>query len=190
MKRTVGVVVVILALGAGFMLGLLVANYQDITGFFQQQTITRVINQRVPPVTTETPVVLEKTYTKCGHTITSEYEQQDRLTGKSLMEIQQEFSDGEGCLVWTDEENGTLMIHQQVDDWCPEDLKRVHLGLFKGHVAVFRGPAGSNDELLRITGIKAERLPEQLRQTLESGTLEYDSEDEANFVLENLDEFD
>ena len=105
------------------------------------------------------------------HTITSEYEQQDRLTGKSLMEIQQEFSDGEGCLVWTDEENGTLMIHQQVDDWCPEDRKRVHLGLFKGHVAVFRGPAGSNDELLRITGIKAERICLPTAPGSEAGTL-------------------
>lgn len=190
MKRIAAVVAVILALGAGFMLGLLAANYQDITGFFQHEAITRVIAQQGPLVATETPVILEKTYTKCGHTITSEYEEQDRLTGKTLAEIQQEFIAEEGYLVWNDEENGTLMIQQRVDDWCPDDRKRVHLGVFKGHVAVFRGPAGTNDELLRITGIKAEHLPEQLRQTLEAGTLEYDSEDEANFVLENLDEYD
>ena len=190
MKRTATVVVVILALGTGFMLGLLVANYQDITGFFQRQPITRVITQQAPLIATETPVVLEKTYTKCGHTVTSEYEEQDRLAGKTLAEIREEFTAEEGYLVWSDEENGTLMIQQRVDDWCPDDRKRVHLGLFKGHVAVFRGPAGVDDELLRITGIKAEHLPEQLRRTLEAGTLEYDSEDEANFVLENLDEYD
>ncbi|NLW45580.1 MAG: hypothetical protein GXY92_10430 [Syntrophomonadaceae bacterium] len=190
MKRTTAGLIVILALGAGFALGLLAANYQNIAGFFQQQTIAGVISRQGSPVTAETPVILEKTYKKCGHTITSEFEEHDKLMGKSMAEIQQELTGKEGYLVWTDKENETLMIQQQVDDWCPDDRKRVHLGLFKGHVAVFRGPAGVDDELLRITGIKAEHLPEQLRRTLEAGTLEYDSEDEANFVLENLDEYD
>ena len=49
------------------MLGLLVANYQDITGFSSSSQSPESSLSGRPYH--ETPVVLEKTYTKCGHTI-------------------------------------------------------------------------------------------------------------------------
>lgn len=190
MSRMNRSILLILVLGASFMLGLLASNYQDIIEKFYRQPSMKVSSQQISRVTSKTPVILETAYTKCRHIVISKYEEQDQLVGKSLAEIQQELTYKDGYLLWVNEEDGGLVIHHRIEDWCPDDQERVHLGLFKGHVAVFRGPTGMDQELLRVTGIRGEDLPEKLRQDLESGILEYDGEDEANFVLENLDEYD
>lgn len=189
MNRMTRGIVLVLVLGASFLLGLLASNYQNQIGGFSRPSILKVNSEKITRVTSETPIILEKAYTKCRHIVISEYEEQGNLVGKSLAEIQEEFAHKDGYLVWVDENNGCVAIHQRIEDWCPDDRDRVHLGLFKGNVAVFRGPKGINEELLRVTGIRGEHLPDNLRRDLEAGILEYDGEDEANFVLENLDEY-
>lgn len=189
MNRMTRSMVLILVLGASFMLGLLASNYQHKIEGLYRKPIVKVSSHQISQVTPETSIILEKDYTKCQHIIISEYEKQDSLVGKSLAEVQQELTYEDGYLVWVNEEDGVLVIHQRIEDWCPDDRDRVHLGLFKGHVAVFQGPKGFDEELLRITGIWGEDLPEKMRQDLETGILEYAGEDEANLVLENLDEY-
>lgn len=181
--------VILMVMGVSFAFGLIVSNYHDRIEGFYRQPIMKVSSQEVALVTSDTPIILEQAYTRCRHIVTSGYEEQDKLIGKSLAEIQQDFQYRDGYLVWFSED-GALVIHQRVEDWCPEDQGRVHLGLFKGNVAVFKGPAGIDEDLLRITGIRGETLPERLRKDLEAGVLEYNGEEEANFVLENLDEYE
>ena len=182
-------IVIVLIVGMSFALGLLASNYHDrIVGFFHQP-IMKVKTEEAALVSSETSVIVEKAYSKCRHVIISGYEKPNELVGKTLAQIQQEFTYKNGYLVWFNED-GCLVIHQRIEDWCPDDQERVHLGLFKGHVAVFKGPSDCSEELLRVTGIRAELLPDKLRQDLEAGILEYSDEDEANFALENLDEYD
>lgn len=187
--RRIAMVMVVGAVVISFAFGVFVANYHERIGGVFHEPFRKIKPETGLRVTPETPIIMEKTYSKCRHKITSGYERPEELVGRTLDQLQQEFTYKGGYLLWFDED-GSLVIHQQIDDWCPDDQERVHLGLFKGQVAVFKGPKGFSDELLRVTGIRAELLPEQLLQDLEAGILEYTDEDEANFVLENLDEYD
>jgi hypothetical protein len=182
-------IVILLVVGASFAFGLIASNYHDRIEGLYRQPIMKVTGREVSLVTPDTPIILEQAYAKCRHIVTSGYEGQEKLVGKSLAKIQQDFPYKDGYLVWFSED-GTLVIHQRIEDWCPADRNRVHLGLFKGNVAVFKGPGGVDEEAVRITGIRGETLPERLRKDLEAGLLEYKVEDEANFVLENLDEYE
>jgi hypothetical protein len=188
MNKIIRGVVIALVVGVSFAFGLLASNYYDRAEGFFSKPIMKVSSQEAARVTSETPIIMEKAYSKCRHMITSGYEEPLELMGKTVAAIQQEFTYKDGYMVWFTED-GSLMIHQRIEGWCPDDQERVHLGIFKGHVAVFRGPSGFDEEVLRVTGIRTELLPETLRQDLEAGILEYSSEDEANFVLENLDEY-
>lgn len=188
MNRATKVLVIILVVGASFALGLIASTYHDEIRGLYRPPIMRVSGEEPVVVTGDTPIIMERAYAKCRHIVTSGYEHPEQLLGKTLAQIQQEFPSKRGYLVWFSED-GSLVIHQRLEDWCPEDQGRVHLGLFKGNVAVFKGPGGIDEELLRITGISGATLPERLRKDLEAGLLEYDGEEEANFVLENLDEY-
>ncbi len=181
--------VILLVVGVSFALGLMASTWYERIEGFNRQPIMKTDSRELAYVTPDTPIILEKAYARCRHIVTSGYEDQEKIVGKTLGQILKDFPYSDGYLIWFSED-GALVIHQRIEDWCPEDQGRVHLGLYKGNVAVFRGPGGIDEELLRITGIRGETLPERLRKDLEAGVLEYNGEEEANFVLENLDEYD
>jgi hypothetical protein len=72
----------------------------------------KVSSQEVTRVTAQTPIIMEKAYSRCRHMITSGYEEPYELIGKSTAEIQQVFSYKDGFMVWFTED-GSLVIHQR-----------------------------------------------------------------------------
>ncbi|NLU49876.1 MAG: hypothetical protein GXX09_05625, partial [Syntrophomonadaceae bacterium] len=64
------------------------------------------------------------------------------------------------------------------------------LGVYKGYVAVYKGPTGYNEEIVRITRIRVETLPAKMRQDIMSGNLEFKDDTTLNDALESLDEYE
>ncbi|MCL6638891.1 MAG: hypothetical protein K6T80_04310 [Firmicutes bacterium] len=98
-----------------------------------------------------------------------------------------------------------LQVTRMVDDFCPVHAGYRHLGICHGMLAIYQGPLGCNEKLLRVeTGLPLERLSADmqlnLRQAMEFGALagearqrlrgelEFSGEDALNAALENLDE--
>ncbi|RJX19779.1 MAG: hypothetical protein C4570_04735 [Ammonifex sp.] len=98
-----------------------------------------------------------------------------------------------------------VRLTSRANDFCPRHKSYRHLGVSRGYVAVFQGPLGFNQKLLR----REQRLPEGsltpgLRERLSLGMnfaaqrpetqaqlrreLEFADEPQLNAALENLDE--
>ena len=183
-----GVFIVVLA-GLSFVVGLWTGNnYENIKEGFNRPAAS-IDTVKVSRVTPDTVVISETAYGRCHHIVTSGYAGQETLVNMTLDEVREVFSSRDGYLAWFDED-AALIIHQRLETWCPVDENKYHLGLFKEQVAVFKGPAGIDDELVRVTGIKAETLPAHILEDLKAGVMEYEGEDQANTVLENLDEYE
>lgn len=189
MNRILKLSMIVLVIGVGFSLGLLASNYYEAMTNLGRQSGVTFFGSSGACVAADTSVTTETAYMRCRHIISAEYAGRENLTGKKLQDIKRLFSEKDGFLVWF-AEDGTLVIHRRLEDWCPVDKNKVHLGVVKNHVAMFRGPGNINDEIIRITNIQIEVLPENLRRDLKAGIFEFTDEDEANFVLENLDEYE
>ncbi|HHV76895.1 MAG TPA: hypothetical protein GXX39_05980 [Syntrophothermus lipocalidus] len=137
----------------------------------------------------KTPVILEQVYTRCGHVTTSEFKGKKYLIGKSLSGVRELYPVRDGYLVWF-EDNGSLVIYQRIDDWCPKDKNLCHLGTYKGYLAVYKGPSGNNQEVARVTKIRVEDLPEKIQEDVLNGKMEFNNETALNDVLESLDEYE
>jgi len=184
-KRYQGLILVG-ALLCSFGLGYFVAyNYRQYDNLSQKP----VSASKDFTVHEDTKVTLERIYTRCRHVVTSDFKGRKYLKGRSLEEIRKLYTFKEGYLVWFNED-GSLVIHQRVDDWCPEDKDKRHLGVYKGYVAVYKGPTGYNEEIVRITRIRVETLPAKMRQDIMSGNLEFKDDTTLNDALESLDEYE
>ncbi|MGE5416450.1 MAG: BofC C-terminal domain-containing protein [Acidobacteriota bacterium] len=170
-----------------FIVGIMAAHYRiDIKNLWQPVFNPSLFaNQQVTP---STQIIMEKAYTRCRH-LTIEKSENPTLVGQDLSGVKEIFPVSKSCLVLFNEQHD-LVIHQRIDDWCPADRSSVHLGISDGCVCIIRGPTGINDEIVRMTAIKAATLPQQMQHNLESGLLEFGSEDQAYFVLENMDEYE
>ncbi|MGE5371752.1 MAG: hypothetical protein ACM3QZ_07195 [Solirubrobacterales bacterium] len=181
-----GLVGVIFLVCFGF--GLTLAHYQQIQQRPHREAVAET-GSVTRPVKKDTPVVLEQAFTKCGHIVTNGYGHRGDLVGKNAQALTEMFPYRQGYLTWVSQD-GTFVIHQRIADWCPVDKNKVHLGVYKDHVAVFKGPASVNDEVVRVTAILISALPLDLRADVSKGRMEFPSEEEANYVLENLDEYE
>jgi uncharacterized protein YcgL (UPF0745 family) len=186
-KRIQGVILLgalLLSFGLGFGLA---QHYRSVDNLSHKPVPAESRQEMV--VNQDTPVVLEKVFTECGHVVTGELENRKNLVGKTLEEIRQQYPYKEGYLAWFNEDK-SLVIHQRVEGWCPEDDSKCHLGVYKDHVAVYRGPAGYNEEILRITRIKIDSLPTEVREEVRTGKMEFTNETTLNDALESLDEYE
>lgn len=186
-KRYQGLILVG-ALLCSFGLGYILAcNYRSLDNLSQKPV--QIDTKKDFIVGSKTPVVLERVYTRCKHVITDDFSGRKYLEGKSLDEIRKFYPFKEGYLVWFNED-GVLIIHQRLEDWCPRDRNKRHLGMYKGYVAVYKGPTGYNEEIARMTRIKVDSLPEKLKKDIIMGRMEFADETSLNDVLESLDEYE
>ncbi|MGE5450072.1 MAG: BofC C-terminal domain-containing protein, partial [Methanomassiliicoccales archaeon] len=86
--------------------------------------------------------------------------------------------------------DGTVAVTERLDALCPDCEHKRHLTLKDGKLAVFKGPAGYDRELLNLTGINFARLPAQVQKDIEQGKLEFKNQDELNLGLESLEEYE
>lgn len=135
----------------------------------------------------DTAVVWEKEYVRSSKMQVSDFTDREKILGKTLTEIKKIYRADSGYRVFWD--NQTLIIHQRIDDWIPQDKAKLRLRVFQDRVAVYQGPDEDNEVLLKITGIVCSRLPSQIRQDIEAGKYEFDNAQSLNDALENLDEY-
>jgi hypothetical protein len=167
----------------GVLCGFIVSGvYNDIN---KEKKPVLEISHKEKTVTPETPIVFEKEYTRCGHTVISSFERQD-LLGKDLTSIQHKYSPDKGYQInWTGD---TLVIKQKIDGFCPKDKGSYRLKEYQGMVAVYRG-VEEEEVLERVTAIRINLLPATVRQDIKVGKYEFGDKDALNDALENFDEY-
>ena len=169
---------------AGVFCGFIVSGvYNDIN---KEKKPVLEISHKAKTVTPNTPIVYEKEYTKCGHTVISSFEHIKDLVGKDLVSIQRKYSLDQGYLInWKAD---TLVIKQKIDEFCPQDKGSYRLKEYQGRVAVFRG-VEEEEVLERVTAIRMDLLPAVIQKDIRAGKYEFKDKDALNDTLENFDEY-
>jgi hypothetical protein len=126
------------------------------------------------------------------------------MMGKNAEEIKKNYPEKEGWSVGV--EGGKLVVlRKSVEGFCGEHSRYRHLGIYRDRLAVYQGPLGYDQRLLRVEEQKKlDQLPGPLREklikareytSLPAGEkealraeLEFADENFLNSVLENLDE--
>jgi hypothetical protein len=125
------------------------------------------------------------------------------LVGAGRQALLEKYPPEEG---WTQETvAGTVVFRKQCRDFCPEHKNFRHLGISEGFLAVFEGPLGNNQKLLRVEkNIPVSSLSPDFQTRLEQAMdfgrqlpeiqvqlrreLEFNGESALNAGLENIDE--
>jgi len=168
----------------GYSISYLIQN-QKIWNISQKPTVNTVSLER--RIHGDTAIVWEREYVRSSKMQVSDFTDKEKILGKTLTDIKKLYNDENGFKVFW--ENQTLVIHQRINDWTPEDKTKLRLKVFQDRVAVYQGPDGKHDTLLKITGIVCSRLPAQIRQDIQNGKYEFVDEQSLNDALENLDEY-
>ena len=126
------------------------------------------------------------------------------LTGSERELIMKQYPEEQGWQIIFHEPD-MVIVTQQIDDLCPGHRKYRHLGISDGMVAVFEGPLGYDQRILRVEEhLPVKILPQALQVKLRQAEtflqkppetrvilqkeLEFTDEQALNAMLENLDE--
>ncbi|MFZ5596171.1 MAG: hypothetical protein ACOY31_04070 [Bacillota bacterium] len=126
------------------------------------------------------------------------------MLGKDLKGLQEDYPESDG---WTVElkDPKLVVLRKTINDFCGRHSLYRHLGVKNGRLAVYQGPLGFDQKLLRVEeNIIVRELPQALRQNLEKAAnfnnlppgeraalindLEFVDQNVLNSTLENLDE--
>ncbi|KUG04132.1 hypothetical protein ASZ90_018494 [hydrocarbon metagenome] len=174
-----------ISFGLGYMLACSEpVNKPGVPG--QNQSVLG-IDQKKDIVNEDTKIIFEQEFLRCNHLVISSFPNQDKLLGKDIDKLRQEFSEVKGYALTMD--GNTLTIRHKIEDWCPAEKEKCRLKEYQGRLAVFQGPDPNSDTLLRVTEIKIEMLPPQIAEDIKQGNYEFENEAALNDALENLDEY-
>ncbi|MDD4801386.1 MAG: hypothetical protein PHF24_00390 [Syntrophomonas sp.] len=173
----------VVCLGLGFIISDVLRSAEDNQ---QQKPIIQVKSAELR-MNADTPTVLEKEYLRSHKVLISDFEHKQDIVGKTVDEIRAQYTEANGFTV--EFKDNSLLIHQIVDDWTPEDKGKYRLKEFRGMVAIYRGPDNQNDSLQRVTAIRFSALPQDIQELILQGKYEFSSEGAVNDALENLDEY-
>lgn len=134
-----------------------------------------------------TPIILEKEYLRSHKVLISDFDYKQDIIGNSLDEIRAKYTEANGFVITF--KDSSLVIHQTIDDWSPEDKAKYRLKEFRGMVAIYVGPNSEADSLQRVTAIRFSTLPLDIREAIVQGKYEFNNEEAVNDALENLDEY-
>lgn len=126
------------------------------------------------------------------------------LVGLSKQDLEKKYPPEAGWSIKT-VGGGMLVLTRTVDDFCSLHRDYRHLGIYRNVLAVYQGPLGCEQKLIRLEeGKRVDLLPEDLRKRLENAAdlantdlaakeelkshLEFENEAMLNSMLENLDE--
>ena len=126
----------------------------------------------------------------------------EELRGLSRKDLVERFSP-EGLEV-TFNDPKSLILTARSDQLCSKHKSYRHLGLFQDWLAIYEGPLGYNEKIIRVESIPAADLPGELQVKLQQamdfqkqagaaadklrGELEFETEEALNAALENIDE--
>lgn len=157
-------------------------------------------------VGTYTIVKKVKKYSYCGDSeLYSRGQAEKELVGLDLNRLRMMYPVADGWDVTFDQ--GEVTITKTIEGLCGLHREYRHLGIHEGRLAVYQGPLGIDEVLLRVEkGIALNQLPDDWRSRLEKAarfdmldaeeklelqeTIEFQDEYALNMVLENFDEMD
>lgn len=173
--------------------------------------VTSVINDvrredTRPVVGPYTTVRMVKEYGSCGDVeLYSRGPAGEELIGLDEHRLRMRYPASDGWEVAF--QDGELTVTRKVEGYCGLHREYRHLGLHRGKLAVYQGPLGNDETLLRVEeNIDVQMLPADWRSSLEQAAryndlpreeqlelqarLEFPDEFTMNMVLENFDEMD
>ncbi|TYO97947.1 hypothetical protein [Desulfallas thermosapovorans] len=196
----------------GMIVAVMIVVFVAIAVYF---TLNTVANPAMKPVLTAdrveplvkptTSLRRENKYNACGDVeVYYRGPATEDLIGLDEKRLQMKYprQDGWAITVHSDE----LVITRQIDGLCGMHNEYRHLGIHEGYLAVYQGPLGYDDILLRLeTSIDVNLLPEPFLEKLHradafevlspdekldlQNTLEFTDEQSLNVLLENFDEY-
>ena len=129
-------------------------------------------------------VAARTVYSICGH---SEPLNLGNLRPMTASELRRTFPAAEG---WSVSDSGVeIILAKKLDALCPECEKQTHLAAFGEYVAVVKGPVGVSGEVLEVTNIKIDGLPDHFRKQIRSRGLDFPDAQKLLEALDSLDEF-
>jgi len=134
----------------------------------------------------DTRIIYEKEYSRCRHFVIGGFNYRDKIMGLDSQGLKEYFPAAEGFVVSF--ADNILIIHQNINDYCPNDQQQYKLKEYDGYVAVYTG-AEENEILLRVTTIRLKQLPESVQRDIRYGKYAFQDEETLNDTLENLDEY-
>lgn len=134
----------------------------------------------------QTRIIYEKEYMKCRHVIVTGFNNKKEIMGMDSQGLKKYFKINEGYELSFGQ--NTLIIHQNINDYCPEDQQQFKLKEHQGYVAVYTG-AEENEILLRVTAIPVKLLPDSIQKDIRNGKYCFQDEAALNDTLENFDEY-
>lgn len=185
-KKALGVLLIVILLAGSGMVYKFLPDAIRLIGHNEQKPVISSSDTELK-IDAGTPIVLEKEYTLSNRMIISDFDYKEDIVGNSLEQIRTKYTAANGFNITLKE--GSLLIHQTINDWTPEDKVKCRLKVYQGMVAVYRGPDTQNDSLLRVTAIRFPNLPANIREAIELGKYEFENEAGVNDALENLDEY-
>lgn len=155
-----------------------------------------------PRVTSNTVLTRQKVFAcKDTELIAKETAAED-LWGLNRKELVERFPPGRWEITFTDPDS--LILTEKSDQLCPTHKNYRHLGLFQDRLAVYEGPLGYNEKVIRVETIAVVNLPADLQVKLQQAMdfqkqagiaieklrydLEFPTEEALNAALENFDE--
>ncbi len=170
-------------------LGAYLANIYSSLELKKAESIEKAVvqNMEANTIKYDDGVIYEQQFSKCGHIIIAPFDDQGALIGKSVDELRKQYTVKNGYQL--SYQHNTLSIKHKIDDWCTVDKEKCRLKEYKGRIAVYQGPNGEHDVLMRVTDIKVDSLPEKIRHAIENGEYEFENMEHLNDALENLDEY-
>jgi len=181
-----GLMVLVLLTGFGIGMGItFLWNHYNPGNQVQKPVINAQENTYT--INKDSQVIFEQEFTRCKHIVISEYNQPEKIIGKTRSELFNVFRPSDGYQISFQDD--TLTIRQKIDDWCPEDKNIYRLKEYQGRVAIYQGPDPDHDKLLRVTNLPVSALPQEIQEQIRAGSYEFTSEEALNDALENLDEY-
>jgi len=150
-----------------------------------KQVASTAVGFHVNPATR---VIIDDSYPACNHTVTHQLPPTSVLLGKDMTALARIYPKNEGWSLQLERSN-TVHLRHRLEGLCPADDQKRHLSVINGYLAIYKGPAGLNGGLVRITSTPLKTLPPYIQDRIRGGTMEFTNEDELMQALDSFDEF-
>ena len=172
-----------------FVLSGLVGNYYSNNINSQSkndETLQSTKPYEAQQVSQSTDIVYGIYYLSCNHLIKGTPDAS--IIGQNIDSLVKKYPPEDGWVV--DNLNPKhILIYKKQTGLCPNDIGKRHLGIQGEYVAVYRGPVGINAGIERVTEIKVQQLPQEFREKVKLGLLDFANENELMEALDTIDEF-
>lgn len=189
----------ILLLGTGIFCGSRLVNLPEDKYFAVIQNPAEFFK---PRVSSDTTLTRERLFVCRDVEVMAKEITPEDLRGFSRKDLIAKFSQEGWAVTFNDPKS--LILTVQSDQLCPVHKNYRHLGFFQGRLAIYEGPLGYNEKIIRVESITVASLPTDLQISLQqamdfnkqAGTaaeklraeMEFKTEENLNAALENIDE--